>query len=241
MNSYYYKKAKKRDVRKLIRFFGLGMSLFGGGVTAYIFTPLILYQINSASVFASQDIHSPIPNATVIDPSNTRSNAIIETVDDTNAMTWFPTYTYPVIRSQEKPKIASYFISIPKIGVANAVVSTVDTNLAIHLVNYPGTAIPPDNGNAVTFGHSTLPSLFDSTNYKTILANAYKLSVGDTFLITVEGKTYTYDIYNITVVDPNNTSAFAQTYDNSYITLITCTPPGTTAQRLVIKSRLRNS
>ena len=30
---------------------------------------------------------------------------------------------------------------------------------------------------------------------------------------------------NISVVEPSDTSIFQQDYDNSYLTLVTCTPP----------------
>lgn len=245
MTKYYYIKAQRKNRKKIVRLLGLGLALFGFFLTAYIFTPLIFYQINLAEVFASQNIQSPIPRTTIITTSNAHQTLLTETpdannIDYTNAQNWFPTYIAPLVRPQTA-KITQYTIAIPKIHVTNALVSTVDNNLALHLVNYAGTAIPPDNGNAVLFGHSTLPSLFDQTNYKTILANAYELTVGDRIFTTVEGKSYTYDIYAIIVIDPDDTSAFAQTYDNSYLTLITCTPPGTTLKRLVIKSRLRST
>ena len=47
-----------------------------------------------------------------------------------------------------------------------------------------------------------------------------------------------YSIENISVVDPDNTSVLEQSFDDSYITLITCTPPGTIWKRLIIKARI---
>ena len=88
------------------------------------------------------------------------------------------------------------------------------------------------------FGHSTLPQLFNAKDYKTIFANAYKLKNGDIIYATVKGVKYSYKIFKTIVVDPSDTSALEQDYDNSYLTLVTCTPPGTTWKRLVIKSRL---
>ena len=116
--------------------------------------------------------------------------------------------------------------------------STRDNNLAIHLVNYQNTAIPPDNGNAVIFGHSTLPQLFNPNDYKTIFATAYQLRLGDEIYATVNGASFKYRVFNISVVEPTDTSIFEQNYDNSYLTLVTCTPPGTTWKRLIIKAKL---
>jgi len=249
-NPKIYTKFQKKDLKKTVRFFGLGLSLCGIGMVIYIFTPYVLYQINFANVFASQKVQTPIPQVLVV--NNTNQNPVIDEATDGNddlldAENWFPTYTKTIIaaqqQQQERPVISrpeTYYLTIPKLKITNAIVSTVDLDLAHHLINYTGTAIPPEKGTAVTFGHSTLPSLYMPNNYKTILANAYKLAVGDVFIITIDNQQYTYDIYNITVVDPDDTSVFAQNYDDSYFTLITCTPPGTTFQRLVIKSRLRN-
>ena len=156
--------------------------------------------------------------------------------DYTNAKNWFPNF-HPS-QALGKPKVLSYILSIPKIRIKDALVSTTDMDLGKHLVNYQGTSIPGDFGNAVIFGHSTLPQLYSPKDYKTIFANAYKLEIGDSIYSIVNGVTYLHKIYNITVVDPNDSSAFTQNYDNSYLTLVTCTPPGTVWKRLVIKARL---
>ncbi|HSW88214.1 MAG TPA: sortase [Candidatus Saccharimonadales bacterium] len=242
----FYTKSQKKDVKKIARFMGLGLSVCGIGMVFYIFAPYVLYQLSFAKAFASQSLKTPIPQVLVVTNSNAQNQAFADTtnIDDEllNASNWFPTYNTTTAVQANQPaqaRAALYYITIPKINITNAQVSTIDMNLAAHMVNYAGTAIPPEKGNAVTFGHSTLPSLYTPGNYKTILANAYKLAVGDEFFITVDGQQYTYDIYSITVVEPDDTSVFAQSYDDSYFTLITCTPPGTTFQRLVIKSRLR--
>ncbi len=129
-------------------------------------------------------------------------------------------------------------MSIPAIDIKDAIVSTNDYDLSKHLVNYQGTSTPPNLGNSVIFGHSTLPQLYDPTDYKTIFANVLKLKIGDDIFTNVNGVKYNYKIFNIYVVDANDTSIFTQTYDNSYITIVTCTPPGTVWKRLIIKARL---
>ena len=108
------------------------------------------------------------------------------------------------------------------------------------MVNYPGTSIPPEKGNAVVFGHSTLPQLFNKNDYKTIFTNIYTLNPGDEIIVNVLGNEYKYKIENITVVDPDNTSVLEQNYSDSFLTLVTCTPPGTIWKRLVIKARIES-
>src|SRR6185369_51558 len=134
--------------------------------------------------------------------------------------------------------INRYTMSVPKLKIENAVVSTVDTDINHHLVNFPGTAVPPNRGNAVVFGHSTLPQLYDPNNYKTIFANILDIKTGDKLLVTVNNILYTYDIISLTIIDPEDISYLTQPTDDSYLTIVTCTPPGTVWKRLIIKSKL---
>jgi sortase A len=108
------------------------------------------------------------------------------------------------------------------------------------LVQFNSDSAPPHQGNTVIFGHSTLPQLYDPNDYKTIFANAYKLEVGDQMIVKMDNETYTYKIESVIVVDPDNTSVLAQNFSDSFITVITCTPPGTIWKRLIIKGRIQD-
>src|SRR3989344_4281690 len=240
MGKYYYKKADEIVRKKILRLFSLLILFIGVVSSFYIFYPLALWQIYFAPTLASSNIKTPIPKATVVNPSEigsliSQAGNLLSGVDYTNAQNWFPGFNP---RTAGQPKIQYYTISITKLKINNAQVSTRDNNLAIHLVNYQGTALPPESGNAVIFGHSTLPQLFNPNDYKTIFANAYQLKIGDQIYTYVEGVTYMYKIFNISVVEPTDTSIFEQNYDNSYLTLVTCTPPGTIWKRLIIKAKL---
>jgi sortase A len=158
-------------------------------------------------------------------------------VDYNDAQNWFPDYSPE--QNQNKPVITTYNITIPKIHVQYANVSTISTDLSSHLVHYPGTAVPPEKGTGVVFGHSTLPSLFDAHNYKTILAYAHTLAVNDKIIVNADGKEYTYAIVSVRITTPDDISIFSQDFDDSYLEIVTCTPPGTTWKRLVIKARLQ--
>lgn len=241
MNRYVYKRPHKRIHPFIfIRIFGLLLFLLGIGTVVYIFSPLIIWQLTLAPAFADQEVTIPIPKRGLLTPIAIKSLLTsglqsVSGVDYTDASNWFPGYTM----AKSTPRESSYFLSIPRLSITNAFVSTIDTNLASHLVSLSGTAIPPEKGNTVIFGHSTLPQLFNPSDYKTIFANAYKMQVGDIMNATVDGITYTYKVFSITVVDPEDTSVLSQQYDNSYLTLITCTPPGTIWKRLVIKGQLQ--
>ncbi len=238
MSKIYYKE-KKVNYRKYLKTLGAGFILLGLGISLYIFSPLILWQIYSAPALTSQNMQAPIPRSTVVNPSmigsllSSAKNSITG-IDYTNAANWFPGFK---AQASTNPS-SSYSISIPSLNIKNADVSTSDYDLICHLVNYQGTAIPPNSGNAVVFGHSTLPQLYKVGDYKTIFANALNLKTGDQIIATINGVMYTYKVFNIYIIDADDTSVFTQTYDNSYLTLVTCTPPGTVWKRLVIKSRL---
>ncbi|MDO8639815.1 MAG: sortase, partial [bacterium] len=76
-------------------------------------------------------------------------------------------------------------------------------------------------------------------DYKTIFATLHTIKINDEIFVSIEGVSYKYNIYNIIIVDPTDTSIFTQTVDDSYLTLVTCTPPGTIWKRLIVKARLQ--
>lgn len=230
MIKYYYFKKTDKSFKKWLRYLGLGLAFLGITAVLYVFSPLILWQIYFARS-SYQNIATPIPISSLIEQAKNS----VGIVDYTNANNWFPTFNPS---GSARPKFSSYTLSIPKINLKAATVSTTNTDLGKHLVNYPGTNTPGDLGNAVIFGHSTLPQLYNRNDYKTIFAKIFKLEIGDKIYVSLKKKTYQYKIYNVSVVDPSDTSIFSQDYDNSYLTLVTCTPPGTIWKRLIIKARL---
>lgn len=240
MGKYYYTKSHGSQKRKILRLFSMAIFLTGVSILVYVFFPLLSWQIYFAPVFANQNINAPIPQTTIVS-SSTIGSLIAEAsnslsgIDYSNAENWFPNFKF---QKSGAPKIPSYTISIPKLKLTNLIVSTVDNDLAKHLVNFGGTAIPADKGNAVVFGHSTLPQLYDAKNYKTVFTYLFELSPGDEIDANIGNITYKYTVENITVVDPNNTSVLQQNYSDSFLTLVTCTPPGTIWKRLIVRARL---
>ena len=228
-------KRKSRNYRLGIKLLSLGLRLVGLMMFLYTFFPLISWQIYFAPVFASQKIDSPIANSVTFSPGSIEGlfgvAASQATTDFTNAYNWYPGIGH------EAGQIVSYQISIPKIGIENAKVSNKDSDLTSHLVQFNSDTFPPKEGNTVIFGHSTLPQLFDPRNYRTIFANAYKLKTGDDIIVSNNGKNYLYKIESVTVVEPTNTSVLSQDFSDSFITIITCTPPGTIWKRLIVKAR----
>src|SRR5476649_2498080 len=109
MAKYYYK-GKKRNYRLVLKFLSVAILVFGAILFAYTFFPIISWQIYFAPAFASQKIQAPIPNRTVINPSNigelivSATNAI--NTDYTNAYNWYPGVAHAT------NQISTYTISI---------------------------------------------------------------------------------------------------------------------------------
>jgi sortase A len=155
-------------------------------------------------------------------------------LDYTNANVWFPK------KPQKKvvQAVNAYTLKINKLGIQSAMVIIAGDDLNTSVIHYGGTALPGQIGNGVLFGHSILPQFFDPKNYKSIFSTLPKLEVGDTISITYDGIEYTYIVQEMNVTSPNDLTMLDQPQDDSYITLVTCVPPGTYWQRLHVLAKL---
>jgi sortase A len=132
-------------------------------------------------------------------------------------------------------------IIIPKINVQIPVVydintidePTVEQGLERGVVHYADTALPGQNGNSVIVGHSS-NNIFNKGKYKFAFVLLSRLENGDTFYIQKDGKRYTYQIYKKIVVTPADVSVLGPAEKTATATLITCDPPGTSTNRLVV-------
>ena len=244
MRKLVYKKRKGLSPRALMRITGLVIAIAGLSLAGYTFFPLVSYEIYIQPAFASQSFASPIPQTTII-AQDTINSLLQNTANqlshlgDGNDTNWLP----PTTQDQYKQVgvtegLSNYYISLPRLGIENAYVSTMDNNVNLHLIHFPGTALPPNTGNAAIFGHSTLPQWFDPHNPHAIFATALDTKIGDPINVTVGNKLYHYQVISMNIVPADDTSYLAQDSNGSYISLVTCTPPGTTWKRLVIKAKL---
>lgn len=231
MGTFIYKKTKQKNFRKFFRFVGLGLACLGFAFGLYTLSPLISWELYLKPAFASNRFASPIPQTTIM-TDNTIASLLQNSLRGGD---WLP----PVYKNSDiHSTISRYTVVIPKLKIKQAEVSTTDTDINSHLVHFPGTALPPTKGNAVIFGHSTLPQLYDPKNYRTIFANIHNLIIGDEIHATVNHTEFTYKIVSMSIVDADDTTYLTQPSDDSYLTIVTCTPPGTVWKRLIVKSRL---
>lgn len=153
----------------------------------------------------------------------------------TNPNAWFPT------KPQKKvvAPVTSYTVSIPRLEIANATAVISGDDLTKSLIHYGGTGLPGEYGNTVIFGHSTLPQFFRGTqDYKAIFATLPTIQEGDDVYVNYDGVEYRYRVYDKVVVEPNDLTPLEQKFNDSYLTLVTCVPPGTYLYRLNVKAKL---
>ncbi|MBI3385540.1 sortase [Candidatus Gottesmanbacteria bacterium] len=240
MAMYQYIKAPPRRPRTSMPIV-ISWMLMTSGVMVLIWTiwPIISFVVLKQQLLdktISPIADRPVAFRSVGDvlPASVTSPTVGGTVDSTNANLWFPT-------SPQKKVVApvnSYQLSIPKLKIKNATVIIAGDDLNKSLVHYGGTGLPGQYGNAVIFGHSNLPQFFSPTNYDSIFSLLPTLKVGDEIFVIYDGITYRYVVYDMVVTKPTDLSVLEQRYDDSYLTLVTCVPPGTLWERLDVKARL---
>lgn len=134
-------------------------------------------------------------------------------------------------------------IIIPKINVEAPVVYDVKTiqendiqnGLERGVVHYSTTPNPGELGNAVIFGHSS-SNILNKGKYKFAFLLLKSLDKDDTFIVQKDSKRYVYKVYNKYVTSPTDFSVLDPSDRPAIITLITCDPPGTSTNRLIIQA-----
>jgi sortase A len=246
-----------QQYQKRKRWLASGMAFVGISLIAWVSYPIISFEIMSRTKFAN-NIVQPVPST----QSALGWNQVSQILDERKAAltsenevnvppaavrpaggavagvtalnTWLPH------SQQQTDEYAGrfYFLSIPKLDIQDALVKIGGESLDESLIHYGGTGIPGDYGNSVIFGHSILPAFYDPTNYKAIFSYLPSLEPGDDIFVKYDGLTYRYVVYDMRVTTPDDITILEQRYDTSYLTLITCVPPGTYWKRLEIKARL---
>ena len=136
--------------------------------------------------------------------------------------------------------ISFFTISIPKLRIEDAVVKIGGEELSGSLIQYPGTALPGRVGNAVIFGHSILPQYYNPKNYLSIFSLLGDLEAGDKIYASMDNKIFVYEVFNSFEVKPTDLGILDQNKKGSFISLITCTPPGhpLKPKRLIVRAKL---
>lgn len=92
---------------------------------------------------------------------------------------------------------------------------------------------PGQIGNTVISGHSS-NDLLDAGDYKFIFAQLDKLNIDDTIYANYNSLRYTYIVSKKEVVKPNEVNKLVYPTTKPVLTLLTCTPVGTSLNRLLV-------
>lgn len=131
-----------------------------------------------------------------------------------------------------------YLLSIPKLKIENAVVEVGGEDLKKNLISWPTSAMPGAYGVGIIFGHSELPIFANAKSYEGIFTHIMDLSAGDTILVNYDNVSYKYVVLDKKIIEPTDLSVLEQRFDDAYLELITCVPPGTTWKRGVVRAKL---
>jgi len=212
------------------------------GISGVIILTGVIYPIVSYNKTYSQNytrLVSPITGATekVQGVVNTGAAAGSE-VDYTQASNWFPGGAKKEDFSDSK--VDYYTITIPRLKIDSATVAIGGEDLSKSLIQYPGTALPGKRGNSVIFGHSVLPIFYDPKNYISIFSLLPTLKEGDLMYINYDGVSYTYRVETMFEVMPTDIQVLDQDSTDSFLTLVTCVPPGDPGdpKRLIVRARV---
>lgn len=215
---------------KIIKISAVLSALSGIVILMGSFWPIISYQINEGR--NNNTFLSPLVPQIGEYPKDDTS------ADYTKASNWFPEDSGK--REFNKTKVSFYNISIPKLKIEDATVAIGGEDLSENLVQYPGTALPGKPGNSVIFGHSILPIFYDPKNYMAIFSTLPSLREDDEIKINFDGISYTYKVEEKFEIYPTDIQILQQDVSDSFLTLVTCVPPGDPRKpkRLIVRARV---
>lgn len=123
------------------------------------------------------------------------------------------------------------YVTIKKINQELPVYhGTGDEVLSIAAGHYQGSSLPVggETTHSVVSAHRGLPTAL-------LFTHLDRMEIGDTFYFTILDRTITYEVDQIRIVEPDDTSLIEIEEGKDYCTLLTCTPYGINTQRLLIR------
>lgn len=123
------------------------------------------------------------------------------------------------------------YVTIPKINQELPVYhGTGDAVLSEAVGHYEGSSLPVGgpSTHCVVSAHRGLPTA-------TLFTHLDRMEIGDTFSFKILNRTFTYEVDQIRIVEPNDISLIGIEEGKDYCTLLTCTPYGINTQRLLVR------
>ena len=123
------------------------------------------------------------------------------------------------------------YVTIPKISQELPVYHGTDEAVLSEAVgHYEGSSLPigGKSTHSVVSAHRGLPTA-------TLFTHLDRMEIGDTFSFKILNRTFTYEVDQIRIVEPNDISLIGIEEGKDYCTLLTCTPYGINTQRLLVR------
>lgn len=220
-----------------------------------------LYFENSNDTTSSRDLAAELlASSTKTLP--TESEAVVESSTEKPAATAAELTSTALTGVEPEPSVALPHLNlrvtppgnrviIPQLGINAPIVETTNLDLTAPwqeieqniqnalrdgVVHIPGTATPGQTGNAFITGHSSYYP-WDEGRYKDIFATLPSIELGDKIIVYYDQKKYIYEVSNLSEVKPRDVFVLGKTRDTR-LTLMTCTPVGTTLRRLIVSAHL---
>lgn len=143
------------------------------------------------------------------------------------------------------PADESFSIIVPKIGANARIIQDVDPynssqyqqKLTLGVAHAKGSALPDQRGNTFLFAHSS-DNFFNANRYNSVFYLLHKVELGDAFYIVKDKIVYKYEVEEKSLVNPEEVNYLTEVTKERKATLMTCWPPGTTINRLILVGKL---
>ncbi len=209
---------------------GIGRTAVATGVLLLLFVVYQLWGTNLQEARSQDELSSAftsppaVVTTTTPEPSTTEDPTVSTVPGTAVTTTEAPSTTVPTGKGIAR-------IQIPKIGVDKIVVQGVGReDLKQGPGHYPDTPLPGSVGNVAIAGHRT--------TYGAPFNRINELAVGDPIDLTnATGTRFRYVVTQQLIVSPSDYSVIASTLDAT-LTLTSCHPKYSAAQRIVIKATL---
>lgn len=154
-------------------------------------------------------------------------------------------YTAGAIPKDMTPVDTTFGIIIPKLGANARIIANVDPYnsreyqyaLTKGVAHARGTSVPGARGNIFLFAHSS-EDFYEALRYNSIFYLLPKLAEGDQIFLYYNGVKFVYTVSGQRLVPPGDVSYLTGDQTRQTLTLMTCWPPGTNSQRLLVFASL---
>lgn len=140
------------------------------------------------------------------------------------------------------PVDPEFSIIIPKLNANSKVIKGVDPfnsveyqeKLTQGVAHAKGSSLPSNlRGNTFLFAHSS-QDFFIASQYNSVFYLISKLEAGDKIYLVYNESVYEYEVTESKIVNPSEVSYINNDSNEKILTLMTCWPAGTDAQRLLV-------